>query len=176
MQRTSLWTNLIRFVFLVLLQGIALEHVNLQGGLHWIAYPVFIVLLPLQMLPVALLVSSFVAGACVDLLCGIPGLNAAAATLAAFVRIVYFKIRPSKDALHDGDLSGTPLPFSMGWGKFLYYSGWVILSFHLAYFFLESFGFRHFFYVLYISVGSAFLCLVSLVITVSFFRAKANKR
>ena len=83
MQTTSLWRNIIRFVFLVLLQGIALEHISLPGNLHWILYPLFVVLLPLQTPAVAVLLASFAAGFCVDLLCGVPGLNAAAATLAA---------------------------------------------------------------------------------------------
>lgn len=176
MQTTSLWRNIIRFVFLVLLQGIALEHISLPGNLHWILYPVFVVLLPLQTPAVAVLLASFAAGFCVDLLCGVPGLNAAAAMLAGFVRIVYFKVRPSKDVLHDSDLSGTPLPSNMGWGGFLYYSIWILVFFHLAYFFLEAFSFRHFFYTLYLVFGSSLLCVVSLVITVTCFRAGGNKR
>ena len=65
MQTTSLWRNIIRFVFLVLLQGIALEHISLPGNLHWILYPLFVVLLPLQTPAVAVLLASFAAGFCV---------------------------------------------------------------------------------------------------------------
>ena len=64
----------------------------------------------------------------------------------------------------------------MGWGGFLYYSIWILVFFHLAYFFLEAFSFRHFFYTLYLVFGSSLLCVVSLVITVTCFRAGGNKR
>ena len=174
--QASLWSNIIRFVFLVAVQGLVLEHIRLPGNLHWMVYPLFVVLLPLQMPAVTLLLSSFAAGFCVDCLCDMPGLNAAAATLAAFVRIVYFRLRPTKDVLHDSDLAGTPSPSSMGWGGFLSYSAWVVFFFHAGYFFLEAFSFRNFFYTLYLVLGSSLLCIVSLVVAVTFFLVVNNKR
>ncbi len=174
--QASLWSNIIRFVFLVLLQGLVLEHVDFPGSLHWMVYPLFIILLPFQLPAPALLLCAFLAGLSVDFLCDVPGLNAASATLAAFVRILYFKWRPATDVLHDSDPVGTPSPGKMGWGGFLYYSCWVILFFHLGYFFLDAFSFQHFFYTLYLTVGSSFLCLVSLVLAVTLFKSKGDMR
>ncbi|MDE6494246.1 MAG: hypothetical protein K2O66_04535 [Bacteroidales bacterium] len=175
MQR-AFWKNLIRFLFLVLLQGMVLEHIELPGHLHLMVVPVFILLLPLQLPAVPLLILGFLSGFCVDLLCQIPGLNAAAATFMAFSRIVYFRIKNRRDAVRDADIAGTPLPSGMGWGGFIEYTLWMVVLFHLAYFLLDAFSLRHVFYTLYLLAGSSLLCFLSVLFTVSVFRARTNTR
>lgn len=174
--QTNIWKNLIRFVFLILLQGLLLEHIDLPGSLHCIVYPLAILLLPFQASASVTLLSAFTAGLCVDLLCQLPGLNAAAATFMAFVRIIYLRINYKHESGRDNDLSGTPLPALMGWDKFIGYSLWTIFMFHLAYFFIDAFSFKNFFYTLYLTLFSSLLCFVCLLIAVRFFKPKANPR
>lgn len=174
--QTHLWPNVIRFVFLILLQGIALEHIDIPGNLHLLVYPIFVLLLPLQTPKVLLLLLGFICGLVVDILTGVPGLNAAALTLMAFARILYFRIVKPKDVLHDAELTGTPLPGLIGHGNFFAYSAWMLLLFHFFYFFLEVFSFRNFFYTIYLIVGSTALCFGALYITISVFRSKSVTR
>lgn len=174
--QTSVWKNLIRFVFLILLQGMVLEHIDLPGNLHCMVYPVAILLLPLQTSATVVLLCSFTAGLCVDLLCQAPGLNAAAATLMAFVRIVYMRLKNRHETVRDSDLTGTPLPSQMGWGGFVSYSLWCIFLFHLAYFMIDSFSFRNMIYPLYLTIGSSMVCFICVMLTVTVFRPKANTR
>lgn len=172
----SVWKNLIRFVFLILLQGLVLEHIDMPGHLHCMVYPVAILLLPFQTSYPLVLLIAFLTGFSVDLLCQVPGLNAAAATFMAFVRIIYLRVKTRRDTGHDNDLSGTPLPDQMGWGGFISYTLWTVVLFHLAYFFIDAFSLKNIFYTLYLSFGSSLLCLVCVVLTVTLFKPKANTR
>lgn len=174
--QTSIWKNLIRFVFLILLQGVVLENIDMPGNLHCMVYPLAILLLPFQTSATVVLLSAFLAGLSVDLLCQVPGLNAAAATFMAFVRILYLRMNNRHDTGRDNDLSGTPLPAQMGWGDFISYTLWTVLLFHLAYFFIETFSFKNILYTLYLIVGSSLLCIVCVILTVTVFRPKTNTR
>ncbi|MCM1041995.1 MAG: hypothetical protein NC324_04450 [Bacteroides sp.] len=174
--QTSIWKNLIRFVFLILLQGMVLEHIDLPGNLHCMVYPIAILLLPLQTSAVVVLLLGFVSGLCVDVLCQVPGLNAAAATLMAFVRVVYFRVKNRRESGRDNDLSGTPLPAQMGWGGFVSYTLWTTLLFHLSYFMIDAFSFRNIFYTLYLTVGSTLVCFVCVILTITVFKPKASPR
>ena len=174
--QTSIWKNLIRFVFLILLQGMVLEHIDLPGNLHCMVYPIAILLLPLQTSAVVVLLSAFTAGLCVDLLCQVPGLNAAAATCMAFVRVVYMRLKNRHDTGRDNDLSGTPLPSQMGWGGFISYTLWCVFLFHLSYFMIDAFSLKNILYPLYLTVGSSLVCILCTVLTVTVFKPKTNTR
>ena len=174
--QTSFWKNLTRFVFLLLLQGLVLEHIDLPANLHCMVYPVAILLLPFQTSASVVLLAGFLAGLCVDLICQVPGLNAASATFMAFVRVVYMRLDNRHDTGRDNDLSGTPLPGQMGWGGFVGYALWTVFLFHLAYFFLDASSFKNIFYTLYLSIGSSLLCFVCVLLAVTLFKPKANTR
>lgn len=174
--QTSIWKNLIRFVFLILLQGMVLEHIDLPGNLHCIIYPIAILLLPMQTSAVLVLLCGFAVGLCVDLLCEIPGLNAAAATFMAFVRVIYFRTKTRRDTGFDNDLSGTPLPSQMGWGSFVSYTFWCVILFHIAYFLIDAFSFKNILYSLYLAVGSSLVCIVGVMLAVTVFKPKSNTR
>lgn len=174
--QNAFWKNLIRFLFLILLQGMVLEHIDLPGHLHLMVVPIFILMLPMQLPAVPLLLLSFLSGFCVDLFCQVPGLNAAAATLMGFARIVYFKWKNNHEAVRDTDAAGTPLPSGMGWGGFIAYTLWLVGIYHIAYFLLDAFSLRHIFYTVYLFAGSALLCFLSVLFTVSIFRTGAGTR
>ncbi len=174
--QSAFWKNLIRFLFLILLQGMVLEHIDLPGHLHLMVIPLFILLLPMQLPAVPLLLLSFLSGFCVDLLCQVPGLNAASATMMGFSRIVYFRMKNRREAVRDTDLAGTPLPSEMGWGGFIVYTLWTVGMFHIVYFMLDAFSLRHIFYTVYLMAGSALLCFLVVLFTVSVFRPHISTR
>lgn len=174
--QNAVWSNVIRFLFLVLLQGIAIEHISLPGNLHWMVYPIFVLLLPLQTPGTLVLLLSFACGLLVDILTGVPGLNAAAMTFMGFVRILFFKATHPKDALHNSELTGTPLPSVMGGSLFFRYTLITVLLFHVFFFLLEAFSWDRFFYVLYLVLGSSLICLASVYVTIGVFRTRDSVR
>lgn len=131
--------QIIRFVVLVLLQVLVINHIRLGGYVHPYIYLIFIMLLPFSTPKWQLLVLGFVLGLTVDLFTGTPGLHAGATTLMAFCRPFIISLISGNqkfENIHEpnlGQLDGM-------W--FFRYVLCLVLVHHFALFFLESFSFR----------------------------------
>ena len=129
--------NIIRFVALVLLQVLVINHIRLGGYVHPYIYMIFILLLPFSMPKWQILVLGFVTGLTIDLFTGTPGLHAGATTLMAFCRpsiISLISGNQKFENIHEpnlGQLDGM-------W--FFRYVLCLVLIHHFALFFLESFS------------------------------------
>ena len=137
MNKTAL--QIIRFVVLVLLQVLVINHIRLGGYVHPYIYLIFIMLLPFNTPKWQLLVLGFFLGLTVDLFTGTPGLHAGATTLMAFCR-------PSIISLISGNQKFEniiePNLGQLGGVWFFRYVLCLVLIHHFALFFLESFSFR----------------------------------
>jgi len=137
MNKTAL--QIIRFVVLVLLQVLVINHIRLGGYVHPYIYLIFIMLLPFSTPKWQLLVLGFALGLTVDLFTGTPGLHAGATTLMAFCR-------PSIIKLISGNQKFENIPEpnvgQLGGIWFLRYALFMVLIHHFALFLLESFSFR----------------------------------
>lgn len=137
MNKTAL--QIIRFVVLVLLQVLVINHIRLGGYVHPYIYLIFIMLLPFSTPKWQLLVLGFALGLSVDLFTGTPGLHAGATTLMAFCR-------PSIIKLISGNQKFENIPEpnigQLGGIWFLRYALVMVLIHHFALFFLESFSIR----------------------------------
>ena len=137
MNKTAL--QIIRFVVLVLLQVLVINHIRLGGYVHPYIYMIFIMLLPFSTPKWQLLVLGFALGLSVDLFTGTPGLHAGATTLMAFCR-------PSIIKLISGNQKFENIPEpnigQLGGIWFLRYALLMVLIHHFALFFLESFSIR----------------------------------
>ena len=137
MNKTAL--QIIRFVVLVLLQVLVINHIRLGGYVHPYIYLIFIMLLPFSTPKWQLLVLGFALGLSVDLFTGTPGLHAGATTLMAFCR-------PSIIKLISGNQKFENIPEpnigQLGGIWFLRYALLMVLIHHFALFFLESFSIR----------------------------------
>ena len=137
MNKTAL--QIIRFVVLVLLQVLVINHIRLGGYVHPYIYLIFIMLLPFSTPKWQLLVLGFALGLSVDLFTGTPGLHAGATTLMAFCR-------PSIIKLISGNQKFENIPEpnvgQLGGIWFLRYALFMVLIHHFALFLLESFSFR----------------------------------
>ena len=131
--------QIIRFVVLVLLQVLVINHIRLGGYVHPYIYMIFIMLLPFSTPKWQLLVFGFVLGLTVDLFTGTPGLHAGATILMAFCRPFIISLISGNqkfENIHEpnlGQLDGM-------W--FFRYVLCLLLVHHFALFFLESFSFR----------------------------------
>lgn len=165
--RTLVGKNIIRFIFLVLLQGLVISHIPLPLHLQLFVSVLFILFLPFGMRAWLGLLFGFLCGLCVDTLTGTWGMHAAAATTAAFVRELYtrFNERYGREAETE---TVTPTLSRMGLPDFSAYAAVVILSYHLVFFALDSFQLWDF-PTFGIMLGSALLCYICAFLSQKWF-------
>lgn len=85
-------TNGLRFVFLVLIQVILFNHINLFGYVNPLIYISAILLFPIKKNKTALLLYSFLLGLSVDFFSNSGGINAAATVFIAFIRLPVLEV------------------------------------------------------------------------------------
>ncbi len=141
MTSRTLFFNVIRFFFLVFLQVLILNNINLGGYINPYFYIYFILLLPFGAPRWLLLISAFILGLSIDIFTNTIGLNAAACVVMAFFRpFVISAISTGPESL----IGDTPSLRNQGIKWFLYYSIILVLIHHSALFYLEIFRFSEF--------------------------------
>ncbi len=131
--------QIIRFLVLVLLQVLVINHIRLGGYVHPYIYLVFVMLLPFSTPKWQLLVLGFAIGLTIDLFTGTPGLHAGATTLMAFSRPSIIKLISGNQKFEN---ITEPNISQLGGLWFFRYALFLVLIHHFALFFLESFSFR----------------------------------
>lgn len=131
--------NIIRFVALILLQVLVLNHMNLGGYINPYVYVLFVLLLPVQINKSSLLLLAFLTGLTIDWFGNTLGLNAAATVLLAYARPgilgLFFKnLEFSADE--------EPNISKLKPGGFLKYTLVLVFIHHGALFLLEVFSFQ----------------------------------
>lgn len=137
MNKTAL--QIIRFVALVLLQVLVINHIRLGGYVHPNVYIIFIMLLPINIPGWQLLLLGFGLGMSVDLFTGTPGLHAGATTLMAFCRPYIIKLVSGTqkfENIHEPNLT------QLDGMWFFRYVLLMVLVHHFWLFLIESFSFR----------------------------------
>ena len=137
MNKTAL--QIIRFVVLVLLQVLVVNHIRLGGYVHPYIYLIFIMLLPINIPNWKLLLLGFGLGLSVDLFTGTPGLHAGATTLMAFCRPRIIKLISGTlkfENIYEPNLN------QLDGMWFFRYVFCMVFVHHFAMVFLESFSFH----------------------------------
>lgn len=135
-------TNSVRFIVLVLLQGLILKRIEFGGfffeHIHILLYPLFILLLPLRTPTTLVIGLSFLLGISVDMFYWSLGVHAAAATGTGFARQGFLAILQPRGGYN---LLFSPTRSRMGTPWFFRYAAFMLL-FHLFYYFsVEAFTF-----------------------------------
>ena len=111
--------NIIRFGVLLLLQVFLFQQVNWgwreEDILFIYIYPLFILMLPIQMFRPFVIVLGFVMGLCVDLFYDTLGMHAAAGTFAAYLRPSIFNLVSPPNGYN---IKLGPVPRDLGWAWF----------------------------------------------------------
>ena len=165
-------TNLIRFIVLVLLQVLFLKNTGYYNLATPYLYILFILLLPFDIPNFLLFLLAFITGLTVDVFYDTLGLNAAACSLLALVRILFISVTVQKDGF---DNEPEPRLGLMGFRWFFFYA--VILTFfhHLVLFTFEIFRFSEVPYILLRALlSSLFTVFLILVAEFIFFRRKVR--
>ena len=164
--------NIIRFIFLVLLQIIILNNINLGGYINPYLYVLFILLLPFETPIWLLLISGFLIGVTIDWFSNTLGMHAAATVFVAFFRPVVIRLLSAGDEFEGGIVPGIR---DMGFRWFLTYSFIIILLHHMAFFYIEIFKFSEFLITFYRGLISTVFTL-SLVILSQYLFVPNRKK
>ncbi|MDE7344700.1 MAG: rod shape-determining protein MreD, partial [Alistipes sp.] len=106
------------FLVTVLLQVFLFDNLSISIYLNPLIYVAFVVLLPVDTAPVAVLFAGLAMGVTMDFLMGTAGINTVATLLLAFLRPYILGSFYSRDDLRDG---GVPSPERLGHHVFLNY-------------------------------------------------------
>lgn len=139
-----LTTNIWRFVILVLVQGLVLTGIDFATGwlqhLHLFIYPVFVLLLPMRLPPVAVIGLGFGLGLVVDLFTNTIGMHAMAGSFLGLMRPVAFSLFAP---INGYNTALSPVRRNMGAAWTIRYAA-VMMAFFLLYFFsIEAFTFAY---------------------------------
>ena len=161
--------NIIRFFFLILLQVLILNNIQLSGYLNPFLYILFILMLPFQTPDWLVLFLSFFLGITMDMFSNTGGMHAAATVFMAFLRQPILRFIAPREG-YDSNQQPTIHQFGIGW--FFTYAGFLVLIHHLILFYLEAFRFSNFFSTFFRSLSSALFTLILIFISQFFFSAR----
>lgn len=165
-----LFSNVVRFILLVLIQVFLLKNIGYYNLATPFLYILFILLLPFETPNWILFPLAFLLGVTVDAFYNTLGIHAAASTVLALVRVIFINITVQRQGM---ETEPEPKLGIMGFRWFFFYATTLTLFHHLTLFLLESFSFSDIKYtlirVILSSVFTVFLIIISEFI---FFRKK----
>ena len=121
-------SNIIRFIFLVLLQGLILNNINMGNMINPYLYVLIFIMLPVEIPHWALLLIGTAAGLSVDAFSNTLGMHMSASIFICFCRPYILKLLSPRDGYDFGDSLHLQ---RMGFIWFLSYSGLMVLLHHL---------------------------------------------
>lgn len=166
---SSFVKNSFRFVLLILLQVLALNHMNLGGYLNPFVYVLFLLLLPVHINKSLLLLLGFLTGLTIDYFGNTLGLHASASLLLAFLRpgiiALFFKTL---------DFSNKEAPDLRRFGLVGFFKYTLVLVFfhHLVLFYLEVLSLNDFLPTFLGVVLSTLLSTLVIMILMLLFGSK----
>ena len=163
----------IRFVSIILVQVLILNQIELGFGIQLMIYPLFILLLPVDIGVISLLFISFAMGILIDAFSNTYGLHTSAAVLFAFLRPAVFKLFDTRDGY---DVLLETNIFNMGRTWFFKTFGSLLFIHHLWFFLLEVFKLNDFGYTLQKTILSAPLSFaICILLQYLFVKNQASK-
>ncbi|HAA13754.1 MAG TPA: Rod shape-determining protein MreD [Cytophagales bacterium] len=130
----------------------------------------FLLMLPFEVGPIALMLVGFFMGLGVDVFSDTLGIHAVAGTVMMFMRPGVVNILMPQGGIESGILPSLRM---MGLSWYLRYALSLILVHHLVLFFLEAFTFRYFLHTFTQALASTVITFMAVVIIqLSFYRKK----
>lgn len=154
--------NILRFIFLFLIQLLVFNKVQLHGFVQPFIYILFILFLPIRMPKWLVMVIAFIYGIMMDFFLNTGGVHAAACVAVGYVRPIILGYLAPRSGYESIDF---PNVKDLGIQWFLIFSGILIALFHLVYFLLLNFSFTNFgFTLLKIILSSLTAIIISIVL------------
>lgn len=163
-----------RFLSLLILQVFLLKQISWGfGGKEYLfifLYPLFIMMLPLQMPRPLVVFAGFAIGLSVDLFYETLGINAAAATFSAFLRPMILHIVRPRDGYN---IKAHPTVEDLGWNWFLKYTAWFLAIHLFLLFSIQSFTFYFWDDILLKTLFTFIISFLGTVLLVLIFNPKS---
>lgn len=157
--------NSIRFVLLILIQVLILNHFEIFGYVNPYIYPLLIILLPFNINSIQKLFLAFALGICLDFFEDSGGIHTAATLVIAYLRPLFlrnaFGLSYDYQTLKFYDASFR--------SRFVYVS-LVVLLHHTILFSLEIFSVNHLLYLFEKIVYSSIFSIILILITLNLIR------
>lgn len=167
-------TQFMRFLFLVGIQVILLNHIQWNGYVNPYIYVLFIILLPVETPNWLLLIIAFITGLTIDMFGSSGAMHAAATVFMAFFRPRVLKIIAPRDG-YDPEMKLIPQVMGLKW--FITYVSILVVLHHLACFYIEVFRFSEFFITFYKAMLNSLITVMLMIIGVYLFgQSKRNAR
>ena len=159
--------NFLRFIFLILLQVLVLDHLDVANGyVVPYLYVLFLLMLPIELPAWAQLIIGALTGLVMDLFSNTPGMHMSACVVMMYARLNLLRLLAPREGYEFGMRPTVP---RMGLAWFLTYASLLILAHHLWLFFIELHRFDHFFGTFFRALFSAAftlaLCLLAQFLT-----------
>lgn len=169
---SELMRHAIRFIGLILVQGLILK--NLEAGylINPFLYVLFILSLPFELPPWIGLLLSFALGFFVDVFYGTIGMHMAACTMMGWARPAILKFMNPRDGYEFGM---QPTIQDMGRMWFISYAAILIFVHHFVLFYLEIFSFREVWLTFVrVAVSTAATLLLVIITQFLFYRKRES--
>ncbi|MCD4794148.1 MAG: rod shape-determining protein MreD [Bacteroidales bacterium] len=152
-----------RFVFLILLQVLLLNNINLtEYGITPYFYIILIILLPFETPGWVLLLFAFFLGLTIDMFCDTGGAHASASVFIAYIRPLILRML----SLRDGYATETsPVILHYGFSWFYKYAGILTIIHHFVFYFMYEFSFAGFMLTLFKVLITSLLTLILVLIS-----------
>ena len=145
MKPTLYLQNILRFVVIIILQVLVFKGVTLNWGIlqhvHFIIYPLFILLAPLNMPRSLLIILSFAMGLTIDSFYDSVGVHASACVFTAYIRSIVLKM---VEPFEGYSIGISPSRNNLGFTWFMSYSSILLFLHCLFYFSVEAFSFVYY--------------------------------
>lgn len=152
---------LLLYLFVVLVQVLILNQLQVSGYLNPYFYMLFILLLPVSTPRYLVLFLAFFTGFTIDFFTDTPGLHAAATTLLGYLRTPVLYLVSGRGS----DIAEYPSLKNNGLRWFLIYSVLLVLVHHFFLFYMEVFSFTGFFRTLIRAIFSTILSVFVIVLS-----------
>lgn len=169
---SNVFQLVLRLLILTLVQVLILNNIHLHGLFNPYIYPLFILMLPIEMPVWLVLFLGFGSGWVIDFYSHTGGLHASATTLVAFLRTPMLRLLRPAGSYQPED---KPSISSLGAAWFISYASVLIVVHHLFLFIAESFSFLQFTFVLEkILISSLVSLIIIVMLQYLFYRRKVR--
>jgi hypothetical protein len=159
MNSRSIFNHIILFVLLIIFQAFIFNYVLVMGIGTPFIYPLFILLLPIQLPATSIILLSFGTGLLIDVLSNGGGIHAASLTVMGFLRKPVLNLLMPQSGYDKNEL---PNLQQQGARWFFLYTTLLLLFHHICLFMLEVFSFDNFPVTVY---RTFFSCALSILLT-----------
>lgn len=163
----DLLQRVVAFVVLVVVQALVLNHIHLFGVATPLFYVYFVLLFRRNHPKWIILLTSFLLGLCIDVFSNTPGLAAASMTFIAVLQPYILEPFIPRDS----DENLKPGMRTLGIGRFVYYTVFMVFLYNLVFFSLEAFNFFNWLQWLLCICGSTLLTVVLILVVENLRRS-----